>query len=176
MSKTKAIIGVCLIFILGIITGVSLTIKLVDNRVHDLAAGGPEKLGEVIVRRLDHELRLTGEQRAKIEQIVNSNRDKIKVLREQIQPQVVKLMESSTKDIRAVLTPEQATKFDQIIARIPPGRWRHAPGDEPWMRDHPGRDHERENGWEHAHENRPPPPDGPIAPPPPPGIPVSTAT
>ncbi len=114
-GQTKAIVGVGFVFFFGIVSGVALTMKFVESRIHDLVDGGPQKLGEIVVRRLDHQLILDPEQRRQVEQIALTARDSIQTLRAQAQPQVDRIMDTSITQIRAVLKPEQAKKFDEIV-------------------------------------------------------------
>lgn len=117
MSKTKAIIGVCLIFIMGVVSGVAVTMRFVNRRIHAMVEGGPQVMGEVIVRRLDHQLHLDAGQRAQVQKIIEGRRGQVMAIRSQIQPQIAQITRQSTSEIRAILTPDQATKFDTIVEK-----------------------------------------------------------
>ena len=117
MSRSKAIFGVTLVFLVGVIMGISLTVKLVERRVHSLVDGGPQMLSDVIMRRLDHKLDLTVAQRDKVYEIINRTRANLYTLRASLQPQVDTEMQASVTEIRALLTPEQAAIFDKAVAK-----------------------------------------------------------
>lgn len=117
MSKTKAIIGVCLIFFMGIVTGVALTMKLVEKRIHSLTEGGAQALGEIVVRRLDSQLKLNAQQRGALQEIVESTGAQMRAVRKKEQPEIERIMEASARKIRAILTPEEAEKFDAMLLK-----------------------------------------------------------
>jgi hypothetical protein len=117
MSRGKAILGVVLVFIVGILMGISLTVKLVERRVNSLVDGGPQVLTDVIMRRLDHRLDLTVAQRDKVYEVATRTRADLYTLRAGLQPQVDALMEASVQDIRAVLTKDQAVVFDKLLEK-----------------------------------------------------------
>jgi Spy/CpxP family protein refolding chaperone len=117
MSKTKAILGVCLIFLMGMISGGAVTMKVMEHRFHHFMEEGPGGMGQMIVHRLTHDLKLDAPQHEKLKQIVESSQKEIQAVRDQLDPQIKRVMESSSTQIRAILTPEQATKFDEIAAK-----------------------------------------------------------
>lgn len=119
MNGAKSIISVCLIFFFGCVTGAGIVIVSVDRHIHDMVNGGPRSLNDMIVSRLSHELELSPEQCDKIQRIVEDTHDKIESARSQIDPQITKLMEDSKTQIRAVLTPGQASKFDKLATQFP---------------------------------------------------------
>ena len=118
MSKTKAIIGVCLVFILGVITGVAMTARFVQKQVHRLVEGGPEELNAVIIRRLDHELQLDGEQRRQLQEIVENASTEIRDARKEIQPKLAAIRADAVAKARAILRPDQQPKFDAMVERL----------------------------------------------------------
>jgi Spy/CpxP family protein refolding chaperone len=118
--------------------------------------------GQRILKKLDSELKLTPDQRTKVEAIFAENRRKMDALRAEIEPKMEALrkateprfeaLKKENEDaIRKVLTPEQAKKYDEIKAR--------------WEKKHPRMGgHE---GFMQGHGGTPPPgmhPPGPEAP------------
>ena len=118
MSTPKAIIGICLIFFLGIVTGVALSVKLTDVRIRQLTTGGPEILSDMVVRRLGRQLELTPVQREKVYAITKEASTKMRgsVESRPIPPEWL-IADEAVEKIRAVLTPEQATKFNAIVEK-----------------------------------------------------------
>ncbi len=126
MKNGKAILILVGVFLLGVLAGVLGTAKFVQVQMRHFMQGGPEAVGQIIVRRIGHELRLDAPQREKVQAIVTNAAGEIRAARRQIQPQINQTFEKSAAEIRAVLTPGQAQKFDKIVTE---GRahWEHAP-------------------------------------------------
>lgn len=118
MSRTKAIIGVCLVFFLGVITGVALTARFVQKQVHRLVEGGPEALNAMIIRRLDHKLQLDGQQRRQLQDIVENATVQIRDARKEIQPKLISIRADAAAKVRAILKPDQQQKFDKLLERM----------------------------------------------------------
>ena len=72
---------------------------------------------DVVVKRLDHELKLDDEQKRKLQSIVDDARIKLRQSHEQIRPQVESTLHEAEERTRAILYPAQVKKFDDIIAR-----------------------------------------------------------
>jgi len=116
MSRTKAVLGVCLIFLFGLICGVGLSVKLVDWRIRQMVRDAPGSLGQIVVRRLDHELELDALQRDKVHAIVAENREQMRAIHRENQPRMEKIMDEATRRIREVLRPAQQEKFDVMVS------------------------------------------------------------
>ena len=114
MNKWKAIAGIVLVFILGGLAGVFGTMCICRHR-GDWMWGSPHAYGEAVVRRLDHELKLSPEQRKQVEVIVNDARADIKEIRKQAQPKIDAMFEQAVNKISAVLSPEQRVKFEKVV-------------------------------------------------------------
>lgn len=63
-------------------------------------------------KRLD----LTPDQRAKIEAILDQDGAKAKVIFDTMRPQLKALFDSTTQEVRGVLTPDQRKEFDRYVA------------------------------------------------------------
>lgn len=77
--------------------------------------GSHDKMEHRSEKRLDHlkkKLNLTDEQQKKIQSIQESKREKKKAIHEQMKA----LHDETQAEIRAVLTPEQQAKFDEMKA------------------------------------------------------------
>ena len=122
MTGAKPIIAVCLIFFFGCITGAAIVMVTMDNHIHHMVNDGPKALSELIVSRMSRDLELTAGQGEKILHIVDDTHSKMEAARSLIDPQITKLMNDSKAQIRAVLTAEQAAKFDKMSERMP-SRW-----------------------------------------------------
>lgn len=76
-----------------------------------------EKRYTRMLNHLQRKLDLNAEQKAKVGEILQTKREKIKALRSEIRPKFEELRHSANQEIRQILTPEQQKKFDQIQER-----------------------------------------------------------
>jgi hypothetical protein len=117
MKNWKAILGVCAVFVAGVLIGAVITAKVVDRRVRTLVARGPEGMVEVVVRRLSWELKLDASQRENLKGIARTAAQDLRALRRENQPRLDAIIERAATGTRALLHPDQAEKFEQIVAR-----------------------------------------------------------
>ena len=71
-----------------------------------------------IVRHMTRELKLTDPQVQQVTRIVDESDQKFSELRKQTRPQFDAIRDESRARIREILTPEQATKFDEMVRRF----------------------------------------------------------
>lgn len=71
-----------------------------------------------MMARFAKELKLDAEQKPKVEAILAAKRDKLKAMREKARPQFEGLREATSKEIRALLRPDQIAAFEKIEARM----------------------------------------------------------
>lgn len=87
--------------------------------------GGPNPAR--LAGRLSRELSLTAEQSARVTAIFEQRRGQVRRmhrdLRAEARRRFVEEQGSLRAEIRAVLTPEQQAKFDELVARGPEGFW-----------------------------------------------------
>ncbi len=77
----------------------------------------PEKHYQHILNRFDRELKLTPEQRKKVEEILTSRREKLKAIHQEAALRSEELFKSARFEINAILTPQQQEKFEQMHKR-----------------------------------------------------------
>ena len=119
MKNWKAILGVVLVFLLGVAAGGLLAGSLIHRRVQHVARGGPRGTEEAIVRRLSHRLDLDNAQQEQLRVIVRESQREMEPVRKQMEEVLAR---AQTK-IRGVLTPDQAVKFDKFVTEGR-ARWR----------------------------------------------------
>lgn len=115
MKNWKAITGICLVFLLGMVAGGLVTVRVITRRVERIAQGGPQAVNELIVKRLTRRLDLDASQSGKLMDIVVETRGELKTVRTQVAPQVDDILTGAEKKVRAILKPEQEGKFDQVV-------------------------------------------------------------
>ncbi|HEY6293191.1 MAG TPA: hypothetical protein VI455_16690 [Terriglobia bacterium] len=80
-----------------------------------------------IVRDLGRELKLNDQQTTQLTQIMNDSAKKYDQLHNQVRPQFEALRDATDDQIRQILTPDQVTKFNELVrkwragARLGPG-------------------------------------------------------
>jgi hypothetical protein len=79
--------------------------------------GGAEAVMDVVVKRLDHELKLDPEQKRKLQGIVDDARIQLRQSHAKIQPEVEQTLHEAEERTRAILYPQQIQKFDDMVAR-----------------------------------------------------------
>jgi hypothetical protein len=116
MKNAKAIIGVVLIFVLGIASGALVMHMSCKSRMESFVSGKPGMREEVLLNRLDKKLDLDEQQRVAVRQIIRGTKAEMKEIRKQYRPQIVKALEKSRAEVRKLLRPDQQIKYDQYIA------------------------------------------------------------
>ncbi len=129
MKTWKAVLGVALVFLLGMIAGGLLTARVFRHRIQQAVLGGSPMVRELIVRRLSWQLRLDADQRGQVRTVVAETQRELQALRAQTRPQAQRILTDAEAQVRAVLRPDQAEKFDRLVARAR-ARW-DAPGPAP---------------------------------------------
>lgn len=115
MKHWKVILGVVLVFVLGAGAGALVTHRIYQKRLQTFLRGGPAAT-EMIVRRMSAELDLRPEQRRQLHDIVRDTQRQLREARQRPDPQFRTILRDMEQRIRAILTPEQQTKFDTLMA------------------------------------------------------------
>jgi hypothetical protein len=116
IKNGRAILGVVLVFILGIICGVLVTHLLYNYRIESILTGREQTKEEVIVGRLDKRLDLDERQEEQVRTIIHETHEEIRALRNKLRPQTEEAIEKAQAKISIILTPEQRKKYEQMIA------------------------------------------------------------
>lgn len=117
MKTLKRILGVLLIFFFGVFIGAAITSAGITQKLREVLIGGPEAVMDVLVKRLDHELKLDAEQKRKLQSIMDDAHIQLRQSRAKIQPQVEATLLEAEQKTRAILYPQQVKKFDEIVSR-----------------------------------------------------------
>jgi len=114
VSLWKVILATLVIFVAGLGTGMLLDQRLGTLRPSSVApAPFPQRLD--LMARMNRQLDLTPAQRESIEQIFRESRERIRKLRETVEPKVKDETRVVREHIRQVLTPAQIRKFDELM-------------------------------------------------------------
>ena len=137
MNTWKVILATMVIFGTGVITGGIVVDRVIQrSRPHHAATnkpppGSPAGTRVDFLRKAERELDLTLQQREQADKVIASSQERIKKLMEPVNPKIREELQRTRDDFRAILTPEQKTRFDEMVKlqqqrtrdqRRPPGR------------------------------------------------------
>jgi hypothetical protein len=119
--KWKLIAGFLLVFIAGGATGVFVTMSIAHRFMFAPHPHG--FVAQAMKNRLKWQLRLTDQQMAKIEPIIDKTGAQLEQIRGETGKRVHEIIAQAHREIAPNLTPEQQQRLDQITARQ--RRWMH---------------------------------------------------
>ena len=125
MRTLKRILGVLLIFFFGVFVGAAVGNAGAMQKLRESLLGGPEAVMDVVVKRLDRELKLDPEQKRKLQSIVDDASIKLRQSRAKIQPEVEESLHEAEERTRAILYPAQVKKFEDLLGKSR-GKWKEA--------------------------------------------------
>ena len=113
-------IGVCLVFLFGMIAGAALTIHIERVRTEQLVSSGRLRSTMVdrLTRRLTNQLNCDARQQDAIRDILQGAQREMRETRRQIAPKLRQNFFQATDRVRGVLHGDQLKTFDEIITRI----------------------------------------------------------
>jgi hypothetical protein len=117
MRTLKRILGVLLIFVFGVFIGAAMANAGITKKLRRTVMGGPEAVMEVIVQRLDRELKLDAEQRRRTQTIMDEARIKLRQSRLKVQPEIEATLQEAETRTREILYPAQVKKFDELVTK-----------------------------------------------------------
>lgn len=128
--------GVIVVFVLGLAIGGLATSVLIREHVFDVMRRGPAPLHAMIADRLTGDLKLTVEQRSRIDSIAAEYEPRFEEFRRASREEVQRLAGEMEGRIREVLTPDQREAFDRSLEEMRRHRehdshWKHGPGGGP---------------------------------------------
>jgi Spy/CpxP family protein refolding chaperone len=115
-ARAKVIAAALAIFVLGCVTGAAL------DSAYRLSAAGPRRpprqqpQREEFFESLQRNLNLDERQSEQIRAVIDETREGYRQLRTEVRPRYDSLRRDGRAKIRALLTPEQQQKFDQMTA------------------------------------------------------------
>jgi Spy/CpxP family protein refolding chaperone len=127
-TKLKATLTLVGVFVLGGLTGAALN----GAYIRHVGYGPPQAHGEFL-GKLQRELNLTDSQSAQIRAIIDETRIVFKDISDESRPKFDAARQKSRDRIRAVLSPDQQQRFDQLTSMMDAKR-----GERERFRDHNG--------------------------------------
>lgn len=123
MKKWKVIVGIALVFLLGVAAGALVTHRVYQKRFREITSGGPPAVRHFLVRVLTRQLRLTPAQQVGTDDAIHDAQKEFQVIRKEVEPRVEDILNRAKERIRQQLDVEQRAKFDQIVEQHR-RRWR----------------------------------------------------
>jgi hypothetical protein len=105
------------IFVSGVLVGGGLTFKAITSGFKR-SFQDPAVSAERITHRMKKQLDLTDEQAAQVQRIIFERQKAFQSLRKQVRPQIEAQIEKTRQELTAVLTPEQARKWEKQFRRF----------------------------------------------------------
>ncbi len=115
-TKLKIWLVLVVVFLLGCVTGGALA-GLYHARAGANRAFVHERERQAHFEEMRRELNLSDEQTAAVRAILDETRSEYRALRSELRPRFEEPRQKARARIRALLTPEQQQKFDEIVAR-----------------------------------------------------------
>ncbi len=117
MKRLRSILGIVAIFILGVVAGGLITLRIIDVAQRKAFEGGGGAVADLVARRISFRLRADAAQREQIRLILRDTAKDFEGVREQVGPQLKESLEKTETRLRAVLKPDQQKEFDVIMER-----------------------------------------------------------
>src|SRR5471032_1333042 len=107
MKRLRSILGIVAVFILGMIAGGLLTLRIIDVAQRKAFEGGGGAVAYLVARRISLKLRADASQREQIRLILRDTAKDFESVREQVGPQLNESLEKTETRLRSVLKPDQ---------------------------------------------------------------------
>ncbi len=119
MNRTRSILGVVGIFVLGLIAGIILTVWTIERvQRKAFSEGGGPAVAELLARRMGWRLKADQRQRDQFRQILLETGQELRTLHERVRPETREIFARAESRIRATLRPEQQAEFDRMTAQL----------------------------------------------------------
>jgi len=110
------------IFITGVVTG-GLLVRFTETPVGRGVAqqrplpppGSPGWVRIDFLRKMQKELDLTADQRQRVDKLLKESQERTKKLMEPVAPSLRAEVKRTKEEFREILTPEQQTRFDELV-------------------------------------------------------------
>lgn len=127
-ATRKAAIWVVIVFLLGAVAGGMLGYTYAH---HSVAAANaplsePERRARAVAR-LTQELGLTSDQAKQVDAIIMQTHGEMKTIHEKADVQIDQARQGGRDQIRAILTPEQKSKYEEFLQKLDAERKRNVP-------------------------------------------------
>jgi hypothetical protein len=116
MKRWRLVIGVVVVFILGVLVG-SLGTQLYQRQWSERFWKDPAERRALFLRRLTRELRLTEEQQKEFKVIIAETDKNLEALHRERRTEVKKILDESFSRMKEKLNPDQQQKLEELRAK-----------------------------------------------------------
>ena len=116
MKPVKPVLGIILVFILGVTCGSLVTFLISQSRLESFMKGGPQAREDHLVKRLTKQLDLDNQQHEQVKNIIHETHEDIRQIRQKTRPQIEATLNDSQLRISGLLRPDQQATFKKIVA------------------------------------------------------------
>ena len=120
-SQTKARVIVVSVFVIGFVAG-ALALNLYQRLTSSGNKDMPHNGTEFLIKRMNDKVGLTSEQQEQIKKILDETNDKYRDIRKDMEPRIKDfeprfntVRQESRDRVRALLTPDQLPKYEQMV-------------------------------------------------------------
>jgi Spy/CpxP family protein refolding chaperone len=113
MKKIKPWLVLVLVFVAGFISGAVVT-RAVVRRTVQVALTNPDRVRDLIEKRIAARVKLDAEQRQRVHQILADSQGNLKELRREFAPRFTFIFSNSEARISSLLTPEQRQRLEKL--------------------------------------------------------------
>ena len=113
MKKIKPWLVIALVFVTGFTAGVAVTRGVTRHFVRE-AVANPDRMRELIERRMAARLKLDAAQRAKVHGILVGSHQQLRELRGEFAPRFAEILTNAGTQISATLTDDQRVRFEKF--------------------------------------------------------------
>ena len=120
-SQTKARVIVVFVFVIGFAAG-ALGLNLYQRLTSSSNKESPRSGTEFLIKRMNDKVGLSSDQQEQIKTILDETNDKYREIRKDMEPRIKDfeprfntVRQESRDRIRALLTPEQLPKYEQMV-------------------------------------------------------------
>jgi hypothetical protein len=125
MKAIKPWLVILLVFATGFVGGIVVT-RVVVRHVVQATIANPDRLRDLLERRITVRLKLDAAQRVEVHRILSTAQSEMKELRRDVAPRFLTIVSNAESEISRSLTAEQREKFEKLqeenrrIWRVPP--------------------------------------------------------
>ena len=120
-KQIKIILGILIVFILGAVVGGLATRMVYEANIESIVSGDWKAREDARVNRFSKHLDLDAQQRTQVRTIIQEARKELLDIDKLVGPQKADSRAKTSARIRSILNPQQAAKYDRLIAE-PQGR------------------------------------------------------
>jgi len=119
MKNVKAVAGVLVIFMLGVMTGVLASGLIMEHRIESFHKKGPPPIKPLFMKKIAGSLDLSAGQKKAVEKNITVLQQRLGEIRREFHPRLRSAIDDCYREIEKNLDPRQKKKMAQLIKQMP---------------------------------------------------------